>query len=75
MTITTMETAEKGPRSYGNWSKPKTAGLLGLSALGTAILFVGAGFSVLVCVDRAEQHRKVPVPESLRAALVPLFVG
>ena len=26
----------------------KTAGLLGLSALGTAILFVGAGFAVLV---------------------------
>ena len=27
-----------GPRSYGNWSKPKTAGLLGLSAIGTGIL-------------------------------------
>jgi len=36
------------PRSYGNWTKPKTAGLLGLSALGTAVLFLGAGFSVVV---------------------------
>jgi hypothetical protein len=41
-------TSETAPRSYGNWTKPKTAGLLGLSAIGTAILFVGAGFSVVV---------------------------
>lgn len=40
--------SENAVRSYGNWSKPKTAGLLGLSAIGTAILFVGAGFSVIV---------------------------
>jgi hypothetical protein len=41
-------TSESAPRSYGNWTKPKTAGLLGLSAIGTTILFVGAGFSVVV---------------------------
>ena len=42
MTITTTtETNDNAPRSYGNWTKPKTAGLLGLSALGTAILFGG----------------------------------
>jgi hypothetical protein len=41
-------TGETAPRSYGNWTKPKTAGLLGLSAIGTAILFVGAGLSVVV---------------------------
>jgi hypothetical protein len=41
-------TSETAPRSYGNWTKPKTAGLLGLSAIGTAILFVGAGLSVVV---------------------------
>lgn len=40
---------DSGPlRSYGNWSRPKTAGLLGLSMIGTAILFAGAGFSVIV---------------------------
>jgi len=39
---------ESSPRSYGNWARPKTAGLLGLSALGTAVLFLGAGFSVIV---------------------------
>ena len=41
-------TTESVPRSYGNWTKPKTAGLLGLSAIGTAVLFVGAGFSVII---------------------------
>ena len=35
---------DNGPRSYGNWTKPRTAGLLGLSAIGTAILFGGAVF-------------------------------
>ena len=41
-------TTDSAPRSYGNWMKPKTAGLLGLGSIGTAILFVGAGFSVIV---------------------------
>lgn len=41
-------TTTDAPRSYGNWSKPKTAGLMGLGSIGTAILFVGAGFSVIV---------------------------
>lgn len=41
-------TTESVPRSYGNWTKPTTAGLLGLSAIGTAVLFVGAGFSVII---------------------------
>lgn len=44
-------TLDSAPRSYGNWSKPKTAGLLGLSAIGTAILFIGAGFSVIVTMS------------------------
>ena len=39
---------DSAPRSYGNWTKPKTAGLLGLSAIGTAVLFVGAGLSVII---------------------------
>ena len=46
--MTTTDTDSAAPRSYGNWTRPKTAGLLGLSALGTAILFVGAGLAVLV---------------------------
>ncbi|WP_199181854.1 SCO6880 family protein [Cryobacterium sp. N21] len=41
-------TTHSAPRSYGNWTKPKTAGLLGLGSIGTTILFVGAGFSVIV---------------------------
>ena len=43
-----MDAPENAPRSYGNWTKPKTAGLLGLSAVGTSVLFIGAGFAVLV---------------------------
>lgn len=44
----TATTSDSAPRSYGNWNRPKTAGLLGLSAIGTAVLFVGAGFAVIV---------------------------
>ena len=44
----TTTAAGSGPRSYGNWTKPKTAGLLGLGSIGTAILFLGAGFAVIV---------------------------
>ena len=43
-----MATESAAPRSYGNWTRPKTAGLLGLSAIGTAVLFIGAGFSVVI---------------------------
>lgn len=38
------------PRSYGNWTKPRSAGLLGLGSLGTAILFSGAAATVLTIV-------------------------
>ncbi|GHD46238.1 SCO6880 family protein [Mycetocola manganoxydans] len=41
-------TTTEALRSYGNWTKPKTAGLMGLGSIGTAVLFVGAGFSVIV---------------------------
>lgn len=41
-------TNESAPRSYGNWTIPKTSGLLGLSAIGTAILFFGAITTVVV---------------------------
>ncbi len=43
-----MTTTDGAPPAYGNWTKPKTAGLLGLGTIGTAILFFGAGFSVIV---------------------------
>jgi hypothetical protein len=34
--------SSSGPRSYGNWTKPRTAGLLGLGTIGTGVLFFGA---------------------------------
>lgn len=40
-------TTHSGPRSYGNWTKPRTAGLLGLGSIGTGILFAGAIFTVI----------------------------
>lgn len=36
------------PRTYGNWRKPTTAGLMGLSTLGTMMLIGGLIFMVLV---------------------------
>lgn len=36
-----------GPRTYGNWRRPESAGLLGLGSGGTVLLFVGL-FVVLV---------------------------
>ncbi|NYI97337.1 SCO6880 family protein [Streptomonospora nanhaiensis] len=36
------------PRTYGNWRRPTTAGLMGLGSLGTAILMGGLIFTVLL---------------------------
>ncbi|MFC5382135.1 SCO6880 family protein [Aquipuribacter nitratireducens] len=35
------ETTSTRPRTYGNWRRPTTPGLLGMGALGTLVLFVG----------------------------------
>lgn len=37
-----------GPRTYGNWRRPTSAGLLGLGSLGTGLMLGGLIFSVLV---------------------------
>lgn len=37
-----------GPRTYGNWRKPSTAGLWGLGKLGTLILLVGLVVMIFV---------------------------
>ncbi|MFE1400362.1 SCO6880 family protein [Nocardiopsis dassonvillei] len=38
----------RGPRTYGNWRKPTTAGLMGLGSLGTVVLIGGLMFMVMV---------------------------
>ncbi|WP_344162056.1 SCO6880 family protein [Nocardiopsis rhodophaea] len=38
----------QGPRTYGNWRKPSTAGLMGLGTLGTALLLGGLIFVVFM---------------------------
>lgn len=37
-----------GPRTYGNWRKPSTAGLWGLGKLGTAVLLFGLVVMIIV---------------------------
>lgn len=38
----------RGPRTYGNWRKPATAGLMGLGSLGTGLLLGGLIFVVFL---------------------------
>lgn len=38
-----------GPRTYGNWRRPVTAGLLGLGSVGTFLLFAGL-ISIIIVV-------------------------
>ncbi|WP_407792047.1 MotA/TolQ/ExbB proton channel family protein (plasmid) [Streptomyces sp. L7] len=35
-----VDTTHEGPRTYGNWRPPTSAGLLGLGSVGTGLLFV-----------------------------------
>ena len=49
MSATTSQT-HNGPRTYGNWTRPKSPGLLGLGAIGTVVLFVGAGITIIVSI-------------------------
>ncbi len=41
-----------GPRTYGNWRKPTSAGLFGLGSFGTGIMFAGLILSVLITMGR-----------------------
>lgn len=51
MSATTANQAgPAGPRTYGNWTRPKSAGLLGLGAIGTVVLFIGIGITIIVSV-------------------------
>lgn len=43
-----IQPGEAAPRTYGNWSRPNTAGLLGLGSIGTGILFTGAVMTVMM---------------------------
>ncbi|GAB3918925.1 hypothetical protein GCM10011575_28960 [Microlunatus endophyticus] len=36
-----VDSTTRGPRTYGNWRRPTSAGLLGLGSLGTALLLGG----------------------------------
>jgi hypothetical protein len=49
-TTATNPSSPAGPRTYGNWTKPKTPGLLGLGSIGTAALLVGVGITIVTSV-------------------------
>ncbi|MBO0811663.1 MAG: hypothetical protein J2P23_06410 [Microlunatus sp.] len=42
-----VDSTARGPRTYGNWRRPTSAGLLGLGSLGTALLLGGLIMVVL----------------------------
>lgn len=42
------ETTVDGPRTYGNWRRPTSPGILGLGSVGTGILFGGLVLTVIV---------------------------
>jgi len=48
--MTTQAEPQRRPRSYGNWTKPRTAGLLGLGQIGTGILLGGMMLAVIVTI-------------------------
>lgn len=44
--------ASRKARTYGNWRKPTSSGILGLGAVGTVILFLGSIFVILVMMTQ-----------------------
>jgi hypothetical protein len=44
---TGASTRTDGPRTYGNWRRPATAGLGGLGMLATAVLFIGIAVAII----------------------------
>lgn len=50
--MATVETPVRQVRTYGNWRKPASAGLLGLGAVGTGILIVGMLVVVIIMMTR-----------------------
>lgn len=46
--MATVETARRGPRTYGNWRKPSSPGLLGLGTVGTGLMFVALLIVIVV---------------------------
>lgn len=50
--MATVETQSRQVRTYGNWRRPTSAGLLGLGAVGTALLLGGMLVVVLVLMTR-----------------------
>ena len=48
--MTTTQEPQRRSRTYGNWTRPRTAGLLGLGQIGTGILFGGMVLAIIVTI-------------------------
>lgn len=46
--MATAETTRRGPRTYGNWRRPTSPGLLGLGTVGTGLMFVALLIVIVV---------------------------
>ena len=46
----TTQLEQRKPRSYGNWSRPKSAGLLGLGMFGTIVLLASMIVAVILTI-------------------------
>ena len=63
--ILVAATETQPTRTYGNWRRPTSSGILGLGSLGTALLLAGLILAVIVAM----------VSDIWRAAIVALIVG
>lgn len=46
--IAANQSGQSAPRTYGNWTRPKSPGLLGLGLIGTGVLFAGVLLTIIV---------------------------
>lgn len=51
--MSTAIQGEEAPRTYGNYRRPQTAGLMGLGSIGTGILLFGAVWTVVMMMTPA----------------------
>jgi hypothetical protein len=63
------EQIARRPRTYGNWRRPASPGLLGMGALGTTILFVGL-VSLIIAWFTGGVRATAPIALLLAGALV-----
>lgn len=64
-----VDTTHRGPRTYGNWRRPTSPGLLGLGTVGTGLLFI-ALFVILIVLMTAGLLEAVITAAGFGAAIL-----